>query len=182
VTTNASNYAAYGAELDMDWRPIDDLTLSAQIGLMNAFYYGASSTVLAQQAACRAAPGPANSNCASGIVSPSGDLATPSDSPPATVSLGAAYDFRLNTVTLSPNIGLQYVARQNVGTEGSPYGLDRARTVLDLGMSLHADGSPWTMTAECRNCTMQDWGTAYLFGYKYYNTPGVWDLKLRYKF
>jgi iron complex outermembrane receptor protein len=182
VTTNASNFDAYGAEVDVDWRPIDDLTLSAQLGLMNATYYGASKTVLAQQAACRAAPGPANSNCASGIVDPSGALATPSNTPPATVSAGATYDFHANTFTLSPNIGLQYVARQNVGTEGSPNGIDPARTVLDLGMTLHPNGAPWTLTAECRNCTMQDWGTAYLFGYKYYNNPGVWDVKVRYKF
>jgi hypothetical protein len=29
---------------------------------------------------------------------------------------------------------------------------------------------------------MVDYGTAYLFGYKYYNTPGVWDVKVLYAF
>jgi hypothetical protein len=29
---------------------------------------------------------------------------------------------------------------------------------------------------------MKDWGTAYLFGYKYYNVPGFWDARVNYKF
>jgi hypothetical protein len=29
---------------------------------------------------------------------------------------------------------------------------------------------------------MQDYATADLFGYRYYNTPGTWDVKVQYKF
>jgi hypothetical protein len=29
---------------------------------------------------------------------------------------------------------------------------------------------------------MVDYGTTYLFGYRYYNYPGSWDVRVSYKF
>ncbi|MBV8929768.1 MAG: TonB-dependent receptor, partial [Mycobacteriaceae bacterium] len=182
VTTNAADFEAYGAEFDVDWRPIEKLTLSAQLGAEQALYYNPSATVRAQQAACAAAPGAANASCGAGIVNLAGELAHPSNTPPLTFSASARYDWVFPGFTLTPNIAVQWVARQNVGTEGVPAGIDPSRAALDLGLTFQPQGRPWSVTAECRNCTMDDWGVTYLFGYKYFNQPGVWDVAFRYRF
>ena len=182
VTNNAADFAAYGLEGELAWRPVDPLTLSLNFGLMEAEYYHPGSIVTKQQAACQAAPGPTNPSCGAGVVDANGNLATPSDTPHGTASLRAAYDLAVGSVTLSPNVGVQWVGNQNVGTEGSPFGVDRAYATLDAGLAVKPAGSGVTVTAECRNCTMKNWGTAYLFGYKYYNVPGFWDVRVNYKF
>jgi iron complex outermembrane receptor protein len=182
VTNNAANLAAYGAEFSVNWRPISHLTLTGNAGLIEAFYYGASPGVQAQQALCVAAPGAANGSCGNGIVKLNGGLATPTFTPPLTLSGVATYDLVFPTFTLKPNIGLQWVARQQVGTAGLVQSIDKSHGLMDLGLVFQPNGKPWSVTAECRNCTMENYGITYLFGYKYYNEPGRWDVKFNYKF
>jgi iron complex outermembrane receptor protein len=182
VTTNAADFTANGAEFDLDWRPIDKLSLSAQIGLMQSEYKSPSPGVKSQQAACRAKPGAANAACGAGIVNLAGALAEPSQSPNTTLSGSATYDFDLNGFTLSPTLSLQWLDKQNVSTASLKAGAEPARTVLDFGVVLTPNNQPWNVSVECKNCTMEDWGTTYLFGYKYYNTPGTWAVRAHYRF
>ena len=182
VTTNAADFRAYGAEIDLDWRPIERLSISAQLGLMDAEYQSPSANVQAQQAACRAAPGAATAACGAGIVDLAGNLAVPSQSPKTTVSTSATYDWDLGSFVLSPTASVQWLARQNVSTAGLPAGAEPSRTVLDLGLVLAPNNQPWTISAECKNCTMEDCGTTYLFGYKYFNMPGTWAVRVHYRF
>ncbi len=182
VSDNAANFFAYGMESELAWKPIDALTVSLNVGLMQAAYYGPSATVAAQQTACKAAPGATNANCGQGIVDAYGNLATPENTPHGNASLHAAYDLSFDGVTVSPNIGVQWTGSQNVGTEGLPGGVDDAYTTLDAGLAIKPSSIPLTVTLECKNCTMKNWGTAYLFGYKYYNVPGFWDARVNYKF
>ena len=182
VTENAADFDAYGLETEIAYRPIDPLTLSFNIGLMEAEYYHPSPAVAAQQAACRAAPSETNASCAQGIVDAYGNLATPSNTPHANASLHAAYDLSLGGVTVSPNVGVQWTGTQNVGTQGLPQGVDAAFATLDAGIAIKPSSVPITVTLECKNCTMKDYGVAYLFGYKYYNVPGFWDIRANYKF
>ena len=182
VTTNASSFAAYGAEFDVTWRPIDHLTLTGNAGLIRAFYYDPSAAVRTQEAQCRAAPGAANGACGNGIVNLVGRLADPTYTPPLAASGVATYDAIFPSFTLTPSVGVQVTAREQVGTEGLPQSIDRPRALLDLGLTFQPNNKPWSITAECRNCTMVNYGTTYLFGYKYYNEPGRWDVKFKYKF
>ena len=182
VTTNAADFRAYGAEFDVDWRPIEQLSLSAQIGLMDAKYQSPSADVVVQQGACREDPGALNPACGAGIVDLAGNLAEPSQSPNMTLSTSATYDWNFSTFTLSPTASVQWIDRQNVSTAGIPDGAEPSRTILDLGLVLAPNNQPWTISAECKNCTMEDWGTTYLFGYKYYNTPGTWAVRVHYSF
>ncbi len=182
VTSNAADFDAYGLETELTWRPIDPLTLTLNVGLMNAEYYNPSVTVASQQASCRAAPGLANPSCGSGIVDAFGNLATPSYTPHANASFHGAYTWAVGDYQVVPNIGVQWTGSQNVGTQGLDAGADSAYTTLDLGVSASTNRLPLTLTLECRNCTMKNWGTAYLFGNKYYNTPGFWDARVNYKF
>jgi iron complex outermembrane receptor protein len=181
VTQNAANFDAYGIETELAWRPVDALTLSLNVGLMQAAYYGPSAAVAAQQSTCKA-NGSADPNCGQGIVDAYGNLATPSNTPHGNASLHAAYDLTFGGVTVSPNIGVQWTGSQNVGTEGLPAGVDSAYTTLDAGLAIKPAGMPLTFTLECKNCAMKNWATAYLFGYRYYNVPGTWDARVNYKF
>jgi iron complex outermembrane receptor protein len=177
-TTNAASYFAYGADLEATWRPIDPLTISGNIGLLKAAYFDQNPSVSAQQAACVTS----GITCSEGIVNAAGRLATPSYAPPFKSSITASYDWDFEKFMVTPTASVEYSARYNPGTEGSFQGLDKPYTLIDLGATFQLHGSPWKLTAECRNCTMVDYGTSYLFGYKYYNTPGVWDVKIDYAF
>ena len=178
VTNNAADLNAYGLEAELAWRPLDHLTLSVNLGFLDAKYHNPSAIVLQQQASCRAGTG----GCGSGIVDAAGNLATPSDTPHSTGSLRASYDWLVGDFTVTTNVGVQRVGEQNVGTEGSPAGVNQPVTTFDAALGLKPNSMPLTFTAECRNCAKKDWGTAYLFGYKYYNVPGVWDVRVSYKF
>jgi iron complex outermembrane receptor protein len=182
VTTNAANLRAYGAEFDSSWRPVEHLTLSANVGLMDATYYDASAAVKLQQAQCAAAPGVANANCGQGIVNLGGHLAQPTYVPPVTAAANLSYEWVFSHFSLTPNIGVQWTAREQVSTSGLDAGLVNSHALLDMGLMYQPEGKNWSITAECRNCTMEDYGITYLFGYKYYNEPGRWDVKFDVKF
>jgi iron complex outermembrane receptor protein len=182
VTTNAASLASYGAEFDVNWRPLDHLTLTGNVGLIRSFYYDPSTGVRTQESQCAAAPGVLNASCGAGIVNLSGHLADPSFTPPLSGSGVATYDVIFPSFTLTPSAGLQWTARQQVGPSGLVQSIDKAHTLLDLGLVFQPNNQPWSITAECKNCTMEDYGITYLFGYKYYNEPGRWDVKFNYKF
>ena len=182
VTANAASLQTYGAEFNVTWRPIDDLTLDGTIGLIDATYYNPSGSVRAQRTACRAAPGPANPSCGNGIVNFAGNLATPVYTPPVNATLSGRYDIYIGDYTLTPTAGVQFSARQYIGPEGTPQALDPAYAMLDLGVTLQLANLPVAITAECKNCTMTNYATTYLFGYRYYNIPGVYDVNLKYTF
>ncbi len=182
VTTNAASVETYGAEFDITWKPIEHLTLTSNVGLLRSLYFGASDTVRGQQAACAAAPGAGNPSCGTGIVRLNGDLSDPTYTPPLNVAVAGEYDIVMPGYTLTPKVGVQWTAREFVGTAGTQPGLDPSRALLDLGLTLKLDKMPISITAECKNCTMEDYGTTYLFGYKYYNVPGTWGVRVSYTF
>ena len=187
VTDNGADMEASGLETEIAWRPTDPLTLSLNVGLMSAKYKNPAPIVAAQQQGCQAAIAANNAGnvralCGSGIVDPNGNLAWPSDTPHSTAALHATYDLMVGNFTVSGNAGAQFVGRQNVGTEGKPQGLNGAITTFDLAVSVKPNSMPLSFTLECRNCANKDWATAYLFGYRYYNVPGTWDMRVNYKF
>lgn len=182
VTNNAADLRTYGAEFDAAWRPVEHLTVTANLGLINAEYTNPSTQIRAQQMACAASPVAGNTNCGNGIVNPVGRLAQPTYTPKVSAATTASYDLDLGGFTLTPTVGVQYYTRQTVSTAGLPQGYDPARALLDLGVTLRPAHGAWSITAECKNCTMEDYGITYLFGYRYYNIPGQWDVRLSYKF
>jgi iron complex outermembrane receptor protein len=182
VTNNAADIIAYGLESDITWRPIDPLTLSANIGLLNAYYQNPAPIIVAQQALCKASPGPQNDSCGGGIVTYAGLLAPPADAPPVTFSFTASYDWQFNGFSLTPTAGLQWFARHNVSTQGVPEGIQSEYYLLDMGIVFQMENAPWRITAECKNCTGNDYATTDVFGYRYLNNPGTWDLKVNYRF
>ncbi len=187
ITNNAANLETYGLEMEASWIPVRNLTLSGSVGLETGTYNMPSALVRAQQLSCFAGRRSGNAtqisaNCGSGIVTQAGNLAAPSYLPPVTVALNASYLWKFAKFSLTPDVGLQVVGRQNDDPSGAPGGVDPAYDTVDAGITYHLGRAPWTLTAECRNCGFTNYGVSYLFGYKYYNDPGIWDVRLNYKF
>ncbi len=188
-TSNAANLEAYGLESTITWKPIEPLTLSTNLSAIRAVYFDQSTLIKNQQAACVAGTA---ASCDSGIVRADGSLATPVYTPPFSASTTATYVFGFQAFTLTPSLSVQYVAREwfdTANTEGSASsyptpsgGRDKARTLIDFGVTFAPRNLPLTVTAECKNCTMVDYGVADLLGYDYFNYPGTWDVSVSYKF
>jgi hypothetical protein len=92
---------------------------------------------------------------------------------------------------LTPTLSVQYVSREWFDTANTAGfaaswpdvgGENRARTLLDAGVTMALDRIPLTITGECKNCTMKNYGTADLLGLDYFNTPGTFDVRVGYKF
>ena len=188
-TSNAANLEAYGLESTVTWRPVDHLTLSSNVSAIRALYFDQSALIRNQQQSC--VSGVATS-CDSGIVRPDGSLATPVYTPPFTASTSATYDFQLQSMVITPTLSVDYVSREwfdTANTEGSAAsfpspqgGRDKARTLVDFGVTFKPRALPVTVTAECKNCTAVDYGIADLLGFDYFNVPRSWDVSLNYKF
>ncbi len=187
TTNNAANLENYGLELEASWIPVRNLTLTANAGFETGSYNSPSGLVQAQQRACFTGRATANAtliggNCGSGIVQADGRLAAPSYLPPVTAALSATYVRAFDRFSLTPTVGVQMAGRQNADPSGNPGGVVPAYATVDAGVTFHLNKAPWSFTAECRNCSMTDYGVSYLFGYKYYNDPGIWDVRFNYKF
>lgn len=178
ITENGSDMIAYGIEADVSYKPIDPLTLSGTLGLQNGYYLNPSLLTQQQQIGCKSGN---TSLCSGGIVNTQGNLAQPEDFPPLTFTLSAVYDWKFDQFALTPIVALQYSGATHVDTQGAPAGLSAAHYTLDLGMTFKLNDANWTVTAECKNCTMTNYQTALLF-VPYYNNPGTWDLKVHFPF
>jgi hypothetical protein len=175
-------------EAEVAWRPLEPLTMSGNISSMKAGYYDQSPLILAQQAQCRAGVA---ASCGAGIVTEDGSLASPVYTPPLALTGTASYALRFQRFVLTPTFTVQYVAKEwfdNANTPGYAAafpgvgGETRPRTLIDAGVTFAPVGLPLTITAECKNCTMVNYGTADLLGLDYFNTPGGWDVRVGYKF
>ncbi len=178
VTENAADLITYGAELDASYKPIDALTLSGTLGLQNGYYVNPSATTQTQRSACLSG---VSADCGQGIISPDGGLAAPEYLPPVSATLAAVYDWKIDNYDILPSVGVQFLGRDHVDTSGVHDGVSGTHALLDLGTTLKLPDSRLSITAECQNCLQTNYVAAYLF-VKYYNTPGIWDVKLRYDF
>jgi iron complex outermembrane receptor protein len=178
VTENAASMFAYGLEADAIYHPTHDLTLSGNFGLQQGAYFNPSANTAAQQLACRTGT---TADCTQGIVNPTGGLAPPEDFPHASFALNAAYTYHAPTFDLTPTTGVQFTSLVHVDTSGSPDGVSGAHATMDAGLKFQLHNAPWYVTAECQNCFNTTYQTQLLF-VKYYNTPGIWDVKVNYRF
>lgn len=188
-TSNGADMYGYGAEVSAEWRPTDELTLRANISSIKAAYYDPTPLIRDQQAACRAGVA---SSCGAGIVRQDGTLATPVFTPALDATLSGSYLLRFHDVTVTPYVAVHHLSSQwfdTANTLGPAVvypgngGMNPALTLLDASVTF-ADPAhlPFTVTAGCRNCTMENYGVGNLLGLVYYNTPGIWDIKLNYVF
>jgi iron complex outermembrane receptor protein len=185
VTENAAGMHAYGFEADLAYKPIPDLTFSGNLGLEQGHYVDPSTATQLQQKTCIAGLQTGNAaeqgDCSQGIVNAAGRLAPPENFPPVTFTLRSVYEYDWGRLHIEPNIAVQFSGTSHVDTQGSLAGISPPHYLLDFGTNFRFHQSPWSLTAECENCTNQKYETSLLF-VKYYSIPGIWDLKLRRSF
>lgn len=188
-TSNGAGMYGYGAEMSVEWRPTDRLTLRANISSIKAAYYDPAPVVRKQQAECLAGVA---SSCSAGIVRQNGALATPVFTPALDATVDGSYLLRFNGFTLTPYLAIHHLSSEWFDTANTPGpaiaypgngGMNPALTLIDASVTF-ADPAhlPFTVTAGCRNCTMRNYGVGNLLGLDYFNTPGMWNIRLNYAF
>lgn len=231
LTGNFADYRNRGVEIDLTAQPVRGLNLFAAVGYQDDQYridrnappidaFGFQS-VAAQQASCQAqlsaglipnATGASNAAaCGVGIVTPTGEIATPVRTPDWTVAIGASYDAELSrTLTLTPSINGSWRSESEVGTSnvtlfdqavtgptgvvfpsntqglGNPINpptgsLSPARWIVNAALTL-ASMDGWSLVAECRNCLDQEAIESSLANFSYLNPPRTFLLRAKYNF
>ncbi|MFN3945141.1 MAG: TonB-dependent receptor [Allosphingosinicella sp.] len=224
LTRNFADYRNRGVEAEISWFPVDALSLFANIGYQKDKYiidrnapaidiYGVTS-VAAQQAACRAqlatgaVPGtPQTPACGTGIVTVTGDIATPVRTPDWSLAIGGSYNADLGGgLTLTPAVNAAYRSAYEVqtsnltfytgaitGTNGTfpanPFAGQfitgsRAESywLVNASLALSGDGDRWRLSIECQNCFNERYLQSSLANYSYFNAPGTWTARARVRF
>lgn len=225
LTRNFADYRNQGIEAELTIAPADGLTLYGTLGYQDDKYlidrsapatdiYGIQS-VAAQQAACLAAlaagriPGGTDTaSCASGIITPDGQIATPVRTPNLTASMGASYKMPLGESGLSlvPSVNASYRSHQEVGTANytiysgsitgtngtypaNPYAGDfivgsssEATWLINASLALNGPDEKWQLSAGCTNCFDQSYVQSTLANVNYISQPMSWTVRARYRF
>jgi iron complex outermembrane receptor protein len=193
-TTNPADMEIYGGEFELTALPTKELTLNAALGLAHSQYQNISAPVIAQQAACHSALAARNAagislSCDAGFVDSTGNIADPVRVPDYTVSFTATYKLELDVVTVTPTVSVSIEGPHAIGTAGDsragsdPLAYVGTQWLLDTGMTFTPTAYPdFSFTAECKNCLSKDYPVSLLPPNQFLNNPGIWDVKLRYKF
>ena len=194
TTTNPADMEIYGGEFEITALPTPDLTLNAGIGVAHAEYQNISSSVIAQQAACHGALASHNTagislNCNAGFVDSTGGIADPVRVPDYTLTFTATYNMDFGFMTVRPTASVTVEGAHAIGTAGDsragsdPKAYVGDEVIVDLGATFTPAAYPdFSLTAECKNCLENDYPVSLLPPNQFLNNPGIWDVKLRYKF
>ncbi len=193
-TTNPADMEIYGGEFEITALPTPQLTINTAIGISHADYTNVSPAVIAQQAACRAGIASSNAasvkaNCSQGFVDGTGNIADPVRVPDYTFTLGLTYDLETSIGTFAPTAVINVEGPHAIGTAGDsragsdPKAYVGAELLFDMGVTFTPAAFPdLSITAECKNCMDNDFPVSYLPPNNFLNNPGIWDVKLNYKF
>ena len=229
ITQNFADYQNKGLELELTAAPVDGLNLYLNVGFQDDKYkvqntlspnkYGVKA-VLKQQADCKAqlaagriplATGARNTpDCAAGIITSTGDIATPVRTPDWTFAFGGSYDIPLSEagVILAPSVNFIYrssletgTANATIFTGASPPAFDGtvfpnnafagdvitgSRTgshfLVNASLSMRTPDTNWLVSLECENCFDTSYSQSSLVNYNYLNPPRTWLLRARRKF
>jgi iron complex outermembrane receptor protein len=193
-TTNPADMEIYGGEFEITALPTPDLTINTAIGVSHADYQNVSTAVTIQQAACRTAlrtgnAAGASANCDQGFVDSTGNVADPVRVPDYTFAVTVSYNMDFGFMTVVPTAVVSVEGAHAIGTAGdSRVGSDPKayvgdELVFDFGATFTPTAYPdLSLTAECKNCLNNDYPVSLLPPNQFLNNPGIWDVKLRYKF
>jgi iron complex outermembrane receptor protein len=193
-TTNPADMEIYGGEFEITALPTPDLTLNAGIGVAHAEYQNISAAVIGQQGACKTALATNNATsvalyCNAGFVDSTGGIADPVRVPDYTLTLSATYHMDFGFMTVAPTATVSVEGAHAIGTAGDsragsdPKAYVGSEVLVDLGATFTPAAYPdVSFTAECKNCLENDYPVSLLPPNDFLNNPGIWDVKLRYKF
>ncbi|WP_448581598.1 TonB-dependent receptor [Thermaurantiacus sp.] len=228
ITQNFADYVNRGVELELAAAPVEGLSLYANLGYQKDKYrvseslapnlYGVKS-IRQQQADCRAqraagriplGVGADNApDCAAGIVTATGDIATPVRTPDWTLSFGGTYDVSLQKsgIVLSPSVNVVWRSGLETGTANAtlftgsirapsgtlypanPFDGDvitgsraKSHVLVSASLALRTDDGNWLLALECDNCLDTEFTQSSLVNYTYINPPRTWLVRLKRKF
>jgi iron complex outermembrane receptor protein len=190
TTTNPADLKNRGIEVDAQWAPNEQFSMTLGLGNQKAEYENIAAVVLAQAAACRANPAAQFNGapaCNANFVDQFGNIATPVRAPDLTASLSATYRLQLGSVKLSPTVGVNYSDEYAIGTTGSPQSTNgtwtKAQTYLNAQVSVEWDAVPnLQLTVDCRNCADKAYPMSALGPFQFLDRPGSWGARVRYRF
>jgi len=174
--TNTGGLEVLGFEGEMIFQPTDNVNIFASLGLQDAEYVDTED----QQAECNAAF-PTGGQGVYGSLAPDCSVADVKRSPKYSFGFGGSVDIAVGDWTVTPRGSARFVA-QNITTSRNR-GPSKAHERFNAGISLTAPSETWSLTAECKNCS----GEEYLLstfgsGDVYLNEPSTWQLRLLYNF
>lgn len=189
ITQNFADLKNRGAEVELFLAPTDDLTLFAFLGVQDAEYENLGAPVVAQQQRCLtglaslpAQQAVVSANCSAGIITPSGGVSIPVRAPD-TYTVGGNYKWRLGErLTLTPNVLVQFVGSQAVGTNNSPVALVDSYSIWNASLQLADSDAGWTLSAQCDNCADRSSIASTLAELPYIQAPRTWSVNFRYNF
>lgn len=167
LTQNSGEARFRGAEIESQWLPLDDLTLFASIGLMDAEY----TSILPPP------PGPA------GQVPITTDT-QPVRSPDITGNAGFEYGIPVEATggrfSVGGNVaftGTHWTASNN--TPAIAY-VPR-RWLYQAQIGYEAEDARWSARLSCKNCSDEEYITSFFIG-TYYGDPRTWEFNVGFKF
>ncbi|MEL6948964.1 MAG: TonB-dependent receptor [Pseudomonadota bacterium] len=168
LTTNAGGLDATGLEIEATWVPSANWDVFFAAGFQNVEY----------------------TDLPSGCVTPNTDFAAfdincnvadPKRSPDLTYTLGTTVSIPLASMgaTLQPTALMRYIGDNVVGTR--QLGENDAEVIVNAGVALIDDDGQWRLTAECNNCSDEEYTTSFLFT-PYWTPPMTWSLRFRWNY
>lgn len=179
ITQNFADMEIYGFEAELLANPVDNLTLFANIGIMESEYKNLDPSIVAQRENCLEN----GLQCAQGIVNPTGGIAPPVRAPEHQLSIGGWYEIPItDSINVVPQINVIDYGEHNISTSGQDVALLDGYTIINGGVSIEHTGWDWTLTASCQNCTDRDQYVSYLAGFVYLQDPATWSVTLNKRF
>jgi iron complex outermembrane receptor protein len=236
ITQNFADYENRGLELEVTAVPVEGLNLYFNVGFQDDKYKVADTlapnrfgikSVRQQQADClaqlaarqiplapnTAAPGTPPNNapdCAAGIVTADGGIATPVRTPDWTLAFGGSWDLPVASagIVIAPSVNFVYRSPLETGTanatiwtgaspprfDGTVYPFNAfsggfvtgsrtdAHWIVNASLAIRTDDDNWLLALECENCFDEVYNQSSLVNYTYINPPRTWMLRARRRF
>ena len=185
LTRNFADLENYGFEAEVSWAVTDKVNMFWGGGYQKAKYTNVDPTVLAQAENCRnliAQGRPTAGVCNVSVITPTGQIADPVRAPEFTSTLGVNGTFSLGeNLKLQPSVNWSYYGDSWAATANTPIGLNASHSTFNAGVTLRSENSGWAVTADCTNCTNEEYVVSYLV-YPYLNEPRRWMVRARFDF
>lgn len=191
ITGNFADLRVMGIEAEATAVVNEYVTTFLTLGFQDADYKNVDSSVLATQAQCAASLAAAGvtelfgggSGCEQGIVGPDGNFSRPVRAPRLTMSLGAngKYPVTDNLQLTASGFGI-YTSSYATATSGNPEGNQDGFWRFNANVGIEQVDGDYGLYLECTNCFGEDFIISALAGVQYFNQPGTWNVRARYRF
>lgn len=168
LTTNAGGLDVTGIEIETTWVPTDNWDVFFAAGFQDAEYKDLPTGCTAPNVDFAAF----DINC---------NVADPKRSPDVTFTLGTTVSIPLPSMnaTLQPTALMRYIGENVVGTR--QLGENDPEVIVNAGVALIDDAGRWRLTAECNNCSDEEYVTSFLLT-EYWTPPMTWSLRFRWNY